>query len=101
MQLRALDWNTDGPFQAYPLVVVRHPSGGGQNSFATVGYAGDVGAITGYSSAGMGISEKVWIHYKGESSWTGVPTTFALRDILQFSGNLDQAIDHVRSIHRQ
>eukprot|EP01045_Picozoa_sp_COSAG04_P003254 COSAG04_NODE_130_length_24323_cov_50.932835_39_plen_138_part_00 len=25
-QLRALDWDTDGPFQAYPLVLVRHPS---------------------------------------------------------------------------
>ena len=100
VQLRALDWDTDGPFQAYPVVLVRHPSGGGQNAFATVGWAGDVGAITGYSSAGVGISEKVWIHYAGKSSWSGTPTTFALRDILQFSTDLDGAIAHVREINR-
>jgi hypothetical protein len=26
VQLRALDWSTDGPFQQYPVVVVYHPS---------------------------------------------------------------------------
>ena len=26
LQLRALDWDTDGPFQAFPLLIVRHPS---------------------------------------------------------------------------
>lgn len=26
VQLRALDWGTDGPFQQFPVVVVYHPS---------------------------------------------------------------------------
>ena len=25
VQLRALDWSTDGPFQQFPVVVVYHP----------------------------------------------------------------------------
>ena len=55
-----------------------------------VGYPGDVGAITGYSSAGVAISEKVWLHYKGSYTFEGAPTTYALRELLQ-----------VRSTHPQ
>ena len=111
-QLRALDWDTDGPFQAYPLVLVRHPSNPeeghahavvrcrpvlcavalprlGLSNCRTeripwqVGYPGDVGAITGYSSAGVAISEKVWLHYKGSYTFEGAPTTYVLRELLQ------------------
>ena len=45
-------------------------------------------AIFRYSSADVGISEKVWIHYNGTSSWTGAPTTFVLRDVLQFGAQI-------------
>ena len=48
-----------------------------------VGYPGDVGAITGYSSAGVAISEKVWLHYKGSYTFEGAPTTYVLRELLQ------------------
>ena len=48
-----------------------------------VGYPGDVGAITGYSSAGVAISEKVWLHYKGSYAFEGAPTTYVLRELLQ------------------
>lgn len=70
--MQALDWDTTGPFQAYPVVMVRHPSDPDDgHSFVTVGYAGEVGAISGYSSAGVALSEKVWIRYAGEFSWEG------------------------------
>jgi isopenicillin-N N-acyltransferase-like protein len=92
LQLRALDWDTDGPFQSYPVVLIRHPADGG-HAFATVGYAGDVGAITGYSAADVGISEKVWLHDTGASSWSGMPTTFVLRQMLQFGTTLNDTID--------
>ena len=88
----------DGPFQAYPMVLVRHPEQG--PAFATVGYAGEVGAITGYSEHDIAISEKVWDHYKGQSSWRGMPTTFALRDILQFGENLETAIAKLKTTSR-
>ena len=51
LQLRALDWDTDGPFKNYPVLVVYHgeedPSFG--NTFASLGFAGFTGTITGMS----------------------------------------------------
>ena len=45
LQLRALDWDTDGPFQAFPLLIVRHPSNPEEgHAYATVGYPGMVGS---------------------------------------------------------
>jgi hypothetical protein len=89
LQLRALDWDTDGPFQAYPLVLVRHPSTTAEgHAYASVSYPGMVGAITGYSAAGVAISEKVWLHYTGSFTYAGLPTTFLLREILQFDTTL-------------
>jgi isopenicillin-N N-acyltransferase like protein len=54
LQLRALDWNTDGPFKDYPAVQVYHPSTG--NDFAIAGFVGWIGALTGQSSQQMAIS---------------------------------------------
>jgi len=56
MQLRALDWDTSGPFRDYPAVVVYHPSSLG-HAFANVGFVGWIGALTGQSSKQMAISE--------------------------------------------
>jgi hypothetical protein len=146
-QLRALDWDVDGPFKnyaagacvgtplpvqssrrplapmvtcpsvAWPLrdhprahpplcftgfafpglmsplspalfvpVVVYHPNSGNGHAFANVGFIGWVGALTGQSSAQMGISE-IGVAFPdasfGAESRIGVPFTFLLRDILQ------------------
>ena len=62
LQLRALDWSTDGPFQQFPVVLVMHPAAGNGHSFASMSWAGLMGSITGMSSAGIGVSEKVWLH---------------------------------------
>jgi isopenicillin-N N-acyltransferase like protein len=57
-QLRALDWDTDGPFKDFSAVVVYHPSGpNGGNTFANVGFVAWIGALSGQSSAHMAISE--------------------------------------------
>jgi len=53
-QLRALDWATNGPFQKFPLITVYHPSDPNSFSFATVGWSGFIGAITGISSSPVG-----------------------------------------------
>ena len=76
-------------------------------TYASMSWAGFIGSITGYSAANMAISEKarqcshrggwsscwiadvtallllvdgmqVWLHYKGEFSMFGIPTTFLL-----------------------
>jgi isopenicillin-N N-acyltransferase-like protein len=101
LQLRALDWDTDGPFQAFPLLLVRHPSNAEEgHAYATVGYPGMVGSITGYSAADLAISEKVWLHYKGSSTYEGTPTTFVLREILQFATSLSDAQSRVKEAAR-
>jgi len=99
-QLRALDWNTDGPFQQYPAVVVYHPNSDNGHDFAIVTWIGFIGAITGYSSAPIGLSEKVWMHYNGTDSRSGIPFHFLLRDILQYDGGIDDAITRIINADR-
>jgi hypothetical protein len=59
-----------------------------------------VGSITGYSAADVGISEKVWLHYTGTSTYAGKPTTFVLRDILSFAKTLADAKSQVNAAAR-
>ena len=44
-QLRALDWDMDGPLQNFPTVVIYHPDNG--HAFANVGWAGWIASISG------------------------------------------------------
>lgn len=99
VQLRALDWSTNGPFQQFPMVIVYHPSDEG-HAFSVLSWAGMVGSITGYSSAEVGICEKVWADYKGKYSVTGIPWTFLLRDILQFDTTIEAAEQRLENAHR-
>lgn len=58
LQLRALDWDTDGPFKSFPAVVVYHPSDPNDgHAWANVGFTGWLASITGMSSVGLSISE--------------------------------------------
>ena len=54
-QLRALDYDTDGPFKDFPTVLVYHPSEG--HAYAQVGFPGNIGALTGISETQLAISE--------------------------------------------
>lgn len=62
--LRALDWASDGPFQQWPVVVTYHPADGGA-VFTSVSWAGFHGTLTGVSSSGLSVGEKVWLAYQG------------------------------------
>jgi len=97
-QLRALDWDTSGPLQQYPVVTIYHPDLG--QPFANVGWAGWIASITGMSSAQMGMSEKVTDHDFGTNSRIGVPFNFLMRDILQFDKDLDAAITRMTNAAR-
>lgn len=97
-QLRALDWSTDGPFQQFPLVIVYHPDDG--HDFATLGWTGFIGALTGYSSAPIALCEKVWLAYNGTSSRRGVPWHFLTRDILQFDADINSAVSRMAGAER-
>lgn len=97
-QLRALDWDSDGPFNDYPLVSVYHPSEG--VPFATLGWVGFVGALTGYSSSNVGICEKYWGGYKGTYNSAGIPFPYLLRDILQFDLDISSAMNRILHANR-
>eukprot|EP01121_Diplochlamys_sp_Union-15-3_P011240 TRINITY_DN3231_c0_g3_i2.p1 TRINITY_DN3231_c0_g3~~TRINITY_DN3231_c0_g3_i2.p1 ORF type:complete len:430 (-),score=64.57 TRINITY_DN3231_c0_g3_i2:65-1327(-) len=97
-QLRALDWSTDGPFQLFPQVLVYHPDNG--HPFSILSWAGFIGAISGYSSAPIGICEKVWLSYNGSDSRFGIPFHFLLRDILQFDKTIDDSLSRIINADR-
>jgi len=94
-QLRALDWQTNGPFQQFPAVVVYHPNSGNGNPFALLTFTGFIGALTGYSSSPVGICEKVWYSYTGTENRIGYPWHFLLRDILQYDQDINSALNRI------
>lgn len=61
-QLRALDYDTDGPFKDFKIVLVYHPSEG--HAYAQVGFPGNIGALTGISETQLAISE-IGVSYPG------------------------------------
>lgn len=97
-QLRALDWNTDGPFQEKPAILVYHPDNG--VPFASWGWTGFVGALSGYSSSSVGICEKYWGGYNGTYFMEGYPFHYLLRDILQFDGDIKSAYERIENAQR-
>jgi len=99
-QLRALDWNVDGPFQLHPSVVVYHPNDGDGHEFAILGWSGWIAGLTGISAAPVGICQKVWWGYTGEMSRSGYPFHYLLRDILQYDSNVDDAVSRISTADR-
>ena len=101
VQVRALDFGA-GPFANYSVIAVNRNSG--MRAFATVGFPGFVGVVTGIAQDGIGVSEKVWMTYDKYSlkpgSYDGEPDVFVLRDILQNSATRKEAEDYVRSANR-
>ena len=100
MQLRALDFGA-GPFANYSVLSVYHPADG--HAFASLGFPGMVGAVTGWS-AQIGMSEKVWETYDGtgvqKGHYDGEPVVGVIRDMLQFSASKAEAEAFARSITR-
>jgi len=103
LQLRALDWNMDGPFRDYSQITVYHPATGYGHAFANVGFSGFIGGLTGASATQLGISE-IGATYAdasfGDESRIGVPFIFLLRDILQFDYTVDDSINRMANSRR-
>jgi len=100
LQLRTLDWATDGPFQQFPVVIVYHTDPSLGHEFTLVTWSGFIGGLTGFSNAPIGLSQKVWLGYNGTDTREGIPFHFLLRDILQFDSNIDDALSRIASARR-
>jgi len=107
-QLRALDFDTDGPFKDFPQITVYHPSAG--HPYAQVSFPGNVGALTGMSSQQIAISE-IGVSYADDSFGQGTDNTppekvkgqpwmYILRDILQYDNTFEEAKTRVTNANR-
>jgi hypothetical protein len=103
LQLRALDWDMNGPFRDFPAIVVYHPNKGNGHPFFNLGVGGFIGGLTGVSSTQLGISE-IGVDFPdstfGSETRIGVPFVYLLRDILQFDNTIDDALSRIVNTHR-
>jgi hypothetical protein len=102
-QLRALDWDVDGPYKDFPLIVVYHPNGDNGHPFVNIGFVGWIGCLSGMSSTQLAISE-IGVSFPddtfGSESRFGVPFIFLMRDIIQYDKTVDDSITRITSAHR-
>jgi isopenicillin-N N-acyltransferase-like protein len=105
LQLRALDWDTTGPFKNYAAVTVYHPRAGEGHAWANVGFGAWTGSITGFSSQQIALSE-IGVSYPdatfGPETYLakGYPFSFLIRDILQFDRTLEAATQRITGAKR-
>lgn len=58
VQLRALDWDFDGPYKKVPMSIVYHPSDKKYgNTWMNIGFMGWIGILSGVNEHKMGVSE--------------------------------------------
>jgi len=103
LQLRALDWNMDGPFRDFPSITVYHPHKGKGYAYANIGMIGFIGGLTGMSENRLAISE-IGVSYPdntfGSESRIGIPFIFLLRDILALDYTVDDATSRMITTRR-
>jgi len=100
VQLRALDWDYRTFIASWPVMAIYFPTEDGSNPFATFGFAGMVGAISGYSTK-VAVSQKVWMPVSTDpNSEFGEPFAYLLRDILQFGNDLDSSMKIIQDTRR-
>jgi len=104
LQLRALDWDMDGPFRDYAAITVYHPLNDTfGHPFANIGFPGFIGSLTGMSATQLGISE-IGVGYPddtwGNETQAGIPFIFLLRDVLQYDYTIDDSISRMAVAHR-
>lgn len=110
LQLRALDWDMDGPFRDYSSITVYHPDTSNSSyghDWINIGFVGFIGALTGLSQARLGISE-IGVSFP-DSSWgpaqgilpiPAIPFVVMLRDILKYDITVDDSITRMANAKR-
>jgi isopenicillin-N N-acyltransferase like protein len=107
-QLRALDYDTVGPFKDYPQLTIYHPTDG--KPFANLGWPGSIGVLSGFSSEQLAISE-IGAYFADDSFGQGTENTppqkvkgepwmFILRDVLKYESSLEGAISRIQNSDR-
>jgi hypothetical protein len=84
---RVLDYAVDWQLQKHAVLIVAEPDGG--LPFVNVSYSGFIGSVTGMNAEHVSIGE---MGGRGFGHWDGVPMALLVREVLQTSHNLDEAI---------
>ena len=98
---RNLDFFGAGILHKFTVVTVCRPRG--KRAFASVGFAGLLGCLTGINDAGLTLAvHEVMVARDGSKLFDpqGVPYTFAFRRILEECGTVDEAEKMLRGIKR-
>ena len=97
-QIRALDYAKELLLQKYPAILVYEPEDG--RRFVNVSWLGFIGVVTGMNYDGIMVSEIGDSFDKANQSLAGEPMPFVLRDVLQYSDNLDDAVKMIEQATR-
>lgn len=92
---RVLDYATDWNLQEHAVLVIAEPEGG--IPFVNITYAGFVGCVTGMNAEHISVGE---MGGGGQGHWQGVPMTYLMREVLETSKSLDEAIAVFRDNRR-
>lgn len=84
---RVLDYMTEIGLQFNAVVFIIQPKG--YNSFVNVGYAGFIGSVTGMNDKQVSFGE---MGGRGEGEWDGMPMAFLMRDGLESTKSLSEAV---------
>jgi predicted choloylglycine hydrolase len=100
---RNLDYPTLGYLQHYNLVTVRRPKAKDRHAFASIGFPGMVGVLSGINDAGLALCvhevRKTADHSPGLDP-TGIPYTLAFRRLLEECGTVAEAEKLLREMKR-
>ncbi len=91
LHARVLDYIRDINLQSAAVVQVFLPDG--HHAWMSLGYAGFVGTVTCMNEKGLAIGE---MGGGGEGDWDGVPMSLLLRDIMERTSNVEEALDILR-----
>jgi isopenicillin-N N-acyltransferase like protein len=98
---RNLDFYTLGLIDDYNLVTVHRPTG--KHAFATIGFPGLFGCVSGMNDAGLALAvHEVWMSRDKASMFNpkGVPYTFCFRRILEECATVEEAEKLLRATER-
>jgi hypothetical protein len=85
---RNLDWNIEAGIQRHAAVFVVRPRG--KHAYVSAGWAGFLGVLTGVNEQGLSIGQ---IGAETDDLWyRGVPMVFLMRQVLEDSDDLDEAV---------
>jgi isopenicillin-N N-acyltransferase like protein len=98
---RNLDWGTSFPLHDFTLVTIRRPTG--KHAFASVGFIGLFGCLSGMNDSGLALAELAVGSARDGSPQVdlkGVPYMFTLRRVLEECTTVEEAERLVRSTPR-